>query len=194
MASRVAKSSAAARRRGGEAARIVDREIERVLDAVELRARGHRAGDGPRHEGGVSEPPPHRPQRLQADRHAAGARGFGQAEAGGIVVGSQHAADHIGIADVPETQLRAQRLGFDTEIQEGEDRVGTIALARADLGMCQRLAVVQVIAQRQARADRRMAEQLRDKRCAVHRLQPGRPQDALQAVHVVGAPLTWRSR
>ena len=83
---------------------------------------------------------------------------------------------------------------LDTEIQEGEDRVGTIALARADLGMCQRLAVVQVIAQRQARADRRMAEQLRDKRCAVHRLQPGRPQDALQAIHVVGAPLTWRSR
>ena len=194
MASRVAKSSAAARRRGGEAARIVDREIERVLDAVELRARGHRAGDGPRHEGGVSEPPPHRPQRLQADRHAAGARGLGQAKADGIVGGAQHAADHVGIAVVAEAQPCAQRLGPDTEIQEGEDRVGTIALARADLGMCQRLAVVQVIAQRQARVDRRVAEQLRDERRAVHGLQPGRPQDALQAVHAAGAPLTWRSR
>ena len=81
-------------------------------------------------------------------------------------------------------------LGLDTEVQEGEDRIGTIALALEDLGVRERLAIVQVVAQRQACGDRCVAEQLRDERSPVHRLEPGRSQDALQAVHDPGVPST----
>lgn len=62
---------------GGKTRRVVDCEIQCVLDAVELRTGGHRPGHRPRDEGVVPEPPPHRSQRLQADRHATGGRGIG---------------------------------------------------------------------------------------------------------------------